>query len=242
MGKASRPNTPNYAAAAEKTAQGNMELARLVNSFNRPTLDGPLGTQTWTLRPGADPKNPQPGDYIYNTELSPDVQNAFSGTFDAVNAQLGQLAGGGRGVEDAMYRRLTRDYGNRFGEEESALRSRLINSGVSEGSEAWQRAFRDFSTQRNSAYADAADRSVLAGSQEMTSAVNRIVQLLSGGKGLLPGQNFSQMGAVNGPDYLSAASSQNKADWANYDAKNKQAEDYAKMFSNIAQAFITGGL
>lgn len=216
MGKGSKPATPNYKEAAEATAQGQLELAKLVSAFNRPTLEGPSGTQSWSLRPGADPNNPQPGDWIYSTNLSPGTQAAHDNSLSAANQQFADLIGGRDAVEQAMYGRLTKDYDRRFGAQEDALRTRLLNSGLAEGSEAWSKAMKDFSVQRNEAYADATDRSVLAGSQEMTSSVNRIAQLLAGSKGILPGQQFSQMANVQGPDYLGAASAQNKAEWDSY--------------------------
>lgn len=48
MGKASSPKTPDYAAAAEKTAAGNLASAQQATAANRPNMYTPYGTSTWT--------------------------------------------------------------------------------------------------------------------------------------------------------------------------------------------------
>lgn len=48
MGKASNPKTPDYAAAAEKTAAGNLASAQQATAANRPNMYTPYGSSTWT--------------------------------------------------------------------------------------------------------------------------------------------------------------------------------------------------
>lgn len=48
MGKASSPKTPDYAAAAEKTAAGNLASAQQATAANRPNMYTPYGSSTWT--------------------------------------------------------------------------------------------------------------------------------------------------------------------------------------------------
>jgi hypothetical protein len=48
MGKSSTPPAPDYAAAAQQTAQGNLDAARYATAANRPTQITPYGTSTWT--------------------------------------------------------------------------------------------------------------------------------------------------------------------------------------------------
>lgn len=49
-----KPAVPDYAAAAEKTQQANMDMARYTTRVNRPTQITPFGTQTWTNNGGFD--------------------------------------------------------------------------------------------------------------------------------------------------------------------------------------------
>ena len=49
-----KPAVPDYAGAAEKTAQSNLEMAKYTTRANRPTQITPFGTQTWTNSGGFD--------------------------------------------------------------------------------------------------------------------------------------------------------------------------------------------
>jgi hypothetical protein len=71
-----------------------------------------------------------------------------------------------RRVEDTLYGSATRQLDPQFQREEEALRTRLINSGNTEGSEAWRNAMDEFSRRKEAAYGDARDRAILAGGGE----------------------------------------------------------------------------
>ena len=53
MGKGSS-KAPDYAGAAEKTAQGNMEMLRYQTDANRPSMYTPWGSSTWSNEPAFD--------------------------------------------------------------------------------------------------------------------------------------------------------------------------------------------
>ena len=89
MGKSSAPPPPDYAAAAVAQGQANKDTAKFNAGANRVTQIAPQGTSTWTIRPGADPDNPQPGDYIQTTQLSPEQQSIYDQTAEIDNALLG---------------------------------------------------------------------------------------------------------------------------------------------------------
>lgn len=67
---------------------------------------------------------------------------------------------------DALYQRQTSRLDPRFQQQEQALRSRMINSGITEGSEAWNTAFDNFSRDRNDAYANASRDAITMAGQE----------------------------------------------------------------------------
>lgn len=77
MGKSSAPPPPDYAAAATAQGAANKETAIFNAGANRVNQITPQGQLTWTIRPGADPNNPQPGDYIQTTTLSPEQQGIY---------------------------------------------------------------------------------------------------------------------------------------------------------------------
>ena len=89
MGKSKAPPPPDYAAAAVAQGQANKDTAKFNAGANRVTQIAPQGTSTWTIRPGADPDNPQPGDYIQTTQLSPEQQSIYDQTAAIDNALLG---------------------------------------------------------------------------------------------------------------------------------------------------------
>ena len=89
MGKSSAPPPPDYEAAAVAQGQANKDTAKFNAGANRVTQIAPQGSSTWTIRPGADLDNPQPGDYIQTTQLSPEQQSIYDQTAAIDNALLG---------------------------------------------------------------------------------------------------------------------------------------------------------
>ena len=69
-------------------------------------------------------------------------------------------------VEDAMFQRGRRLMEPQFGRQEDALRDRLANQGLPQSSDAFLDQYDQFNTNRNLAYQDLSDRSVLMGGQE----------------------------------------------------------------------------
>ena len=104
FGTQKAPKTPDYSGAATATAEGNKAAALTAGALNRPTQITPTGSQTWSLKEGADPNNPQPGDWIATTSYSPEQQKLYEGQTSAqqglvntANVGVGGLAGLGVG-------------------------------------------------------------------------------------------------------------------------------------------------
>lgn len=74
MGKSSPPPPPDPAVTAAAQTGTNKETSLFNTNINRVNQVGPNGSSAWVLRPGADPNNPQPGDYTQTTFLSPEQQ------------------------------------------------------------------------------------------------------------------------------------------------------------------------
>lgn len=102
MGKSSAPPPPDPAATAAAQTASNQQTAAYNTAINRVDQYSPQGSSTWTMRPGADPNNPQAGDYIQTTSLSPGQQSLYDAQGQISNnlAQTG-LAGLDR-VSSAM--------------------------------------------------------------------------------------------------------------------------------------------
>lgn len=163
-GNNSSPVLDPTSAAAQQGA-ANKDASLFDAYLNRPDQITPQGSLKWTLKPGADPKNPQPGDWIQTTSLNETGQQLYdadqalqlgmAGTSQAalgrVNDTLGQpldtsglpamgqvsnFTGDDRQrIEDALMARLAPG----FAQDEEAMRSRTLNTGFELGSEGSQR-------------------------------------------------------------------------------------------------------
>lgn len=108
MGK-SAPKAPDYEAAAEQTAAGNLEMLEMQTRANRPDQYTPWGSLTWEEQEGtAGVWNPETrrmeggteGGWVQNITLDPDQQAALDQQL-ALQRQRSELAGGMFGrVED----------------------------------------------------------------------------------------------------------------------------------------------
>jgi hypothetical protein len=227
MGKSDPPAAPDYKGQA--IAQANS------GKYNETT---PYGSISWAIRPGADPNNPQPGDYIRTTALSGPQQQLYDTNVAtqlkaglAGQQMLGDI-GDGQAASDASYRRATRYYDTNFGRDESALRAQLINSGLTEGSEAYKNAMDQFNQRKDSAYADAADRAVAAGDQQQNSAVARLANILAISRGQSPTSSNGSGGG--GADLLSAANNQYQAQLGQVNAENANAASTTSTIGSLA--------
>ena len=208
----SAPAQPDYVGAAQATSEGNKEAALTTGALNRPTQINPYGQTTWSLKPGADANNPQPGDWIQTQTLSGNqgklldsneqtslalgdlatkgvdaASHVLDKSYDAstlptaagnINTSPDQYLAERQQVQDAMYRRGTQYYDDRYGKDENALRTQLSNQGLDEGSAAYQNAMTRFNQDKSTAYADATDRAVAAGGQEQSRIQSDLVAAL----------------------------------------------------------------
>lgn len=227
MGKSDPPAAPDYKGQA--IAQSNS------GKYNETT---PYGSISWGIRPGADPNNPQPGDYIRTTALSGPQQQLYDTNVAtqlkaglAGQQMLGDI-GDGQKAADAAYSHATRYYDTNFGRDEGALRAQLINSGLTEGSEAYKNAMDQFNQRKDSAYADAADRAVTAGDQQQNSAVARLANILAISRGQSP--TSSNAAGGGGTDLLNAANNQYQAQLGQVNAENANAASTTSTVGSLA--------
>lgn len=79
-------------------------------------------------------------------------------------------------AEQAYYNNMVNNLQPQFDQQRSDLETRLANQGLSVGSEAYQRAMNDLTTQQNNAYTNAANQAVLSGqnafSQSLADAIS----------------------------------------------------------------------
>lgn len=103
-----------------------------------------------------DPRTGEITKNIGNTNAS--VQAGIDPRFDQTGDQ----------VQEALYRKQTRMLDPQYQQSEADMTARLANQGIMQGSEAYKREMDNFARNRDSAYADARDRAILAGGQEQS--------------------------------------------------------------------------
>ena len=233
------PTPPDPVATA--AAQGNMNqntatTQQLLNMTNQVTPDGSLtynqsGTNSFT---GADGKTYSVPQFTATQTLSPE-QQALKALTDKTKANIGQIGvdqsakiGGILGTNlklgnEATEARLM-ELGSarltpQFARDEESLRTRLANSGIRAGSDAWNAEMQRFGQTKN----DATNQLLLSGRgqanaelmAERNAPINEISALMSGSQVSNPNFTSTPQANVGGVDYAGMVAN-------NYNAQNQQ--------------------
>ena len=159
MGKSSAPPAPDYTAAANATAAGNLEAARATAAANRTNQVTPYGNLTYTANPGTDPY----GNTLYTATqtLSPEQQATLNqqnqlntGLMTTANKGLNYAndvlsqpgvdtsklpstgINPGQSYQDAIMSRLS----PQMARENEMSDAQLANQGIASGTEAYNNA------------------------------------------------------------------------------------------------------
>jgi hypothetical protein len=194
-GKGSAPATPDYAGAAQATAQGNKEAAIAAQAGNMINQYTPQGSVEYAVR------GEQNGTPLWSqtVKLSPEQQAMYNQN-QAVNQQLGNVAQQGVGyvqealnkplsfadmqalqtpgaiqqqASDAAYANATRYLDPQFQRQQASLENQLANQGITRGSEAWQNAMQESGAAKEQAYATARNQAYTQGLQGAGQAYNQ---------------------------------------------------------------------
>ena len=244
----SAPAPPNYAAAAQETAQGNIEAARVATAANRVNQVTPYGSLTYAVT-GADPYgNPT---WTATQTLSPAQQQLLDYQNQA-SLGLGRLAGQGLGYvenmlnnpfdvsklpstgfnpsqtyQEAYMQRLQ----PQIQQSREQLQQRLANQGIPLGSEAYDRAMMQQAQRENDLLAAATTQGFGVGQQARQSALqeqaylrneplNTLSAVRTGAQVQGPQfVNSAQQATTSGPDLLGAAQMGYNAQMGDFNAK-----------------------
>lgn len=205
MGKSSPPAAPNYAAAAEKTAQGNQNAALAAQLGNMVNQSTPYGNVTYTPNlTGADlayfqstgklptdkKGNLAPVQWSQTVTMTPEMQAMFNqnmginqsllNTATTLGGQAEQAALNpltaqeftstagdpealNQAMTNAMYRQQSQYLDPQFQQAQSNLENKLANQGITQGSEAYDRAMLNFNNQKQQAYESARNAAISQG-------------------------------------------------------------------------------
>ena len=267
MGKSSAPPPPDYRAAAQETAQGNLEMARQSTMANRPTQITPWGQINWTQ----DPENQ---DRWTSTEtLTPQAQAALDQQL-ALNTKFGDVANIGfdrarsifenpeldmsglpqRGIDvgqtaqQAILSRLN----PQLQQQDEALRTRLANQGIGLGSEAYNREMALQSQRSNDLQMQAALQGITLDQANRSAALqeqaflqdrplNLINALRTGNQVQAPQfQQFAQQATVGGPNMLGATQANYNAQMDAFNANQASSGNAMGGLFGIAGAGLGG--
>lgn len=195
--KAPAPPDPNVVAQAQTTQ--NRDAAAYNAALNRINTYSPLGSQEYS-QTGTDAS----GAPIYRQDikLDPMVESLFrsqTGNDQRLTDAAGQMIGSlptqpfslsglpGRSdldsirgnAEKAIYSRNTAFLDPQFKQGEDALRSRMANQGIVEGSEAANNAMGDFNRSKEFSYGQARDAAIVGGGAEADRAFDQDERLRS---------------------------------------------------------------
>lgn len=261
------PPPPDYAGAAQATAQGNKDAILAQTAANRVNQITPEGSLTYDVT-GQDPSgNPT---WTATQQYSPDQQQIYQGNVDLSKgllntaqqglgkvddllanptideSKLAQMPIQGQSVQDAIFSRLTPQLERQRG----GLENQLANQGITRGSEAWNNAMTDQSQSENDLMTQAALQGINTGMtarqqgiQEQAYMQDRplnVVNALRTGN-QVQGPQFvqpSQQGFAPGPDLLGAANSQYQANLGAFNANSAQRGQMMGGLFNMGAAAI----
>jgi hypothetical protein len=264
----SAPPPPDYSGAAQATAQGNIDAARLAVAANRVNQYTPYGSLEYTMSGEDKYGNPM---WSATQKFSPeqqkllDIQNQLSygvgqlGTkgLEYVQQQLenpfdvSQLPSIGinpsETYSDAIMRRLE----PQMQQGRDKLEQQLANQGIQIGSEAYDRAIRNFDQRQNDLLLGAQTQGLGVGLQarqqqlgelayRRNEPLNVLSALRTGSQVTAPTYvNSAQQATTQGPDLLGAAQMGYNAQMGNFNAQQAaQANLNQGLFSLGSSAMM----
>lgn len=214
-------------AMGSMTPQAFDEAAARAKYEALPTPDAP-GQDQWTQTTTLSPE--QQRLYDLTTQAQTTYGEIGNNQLNAVKGTLSQpdTTDYGAARQQALDAQMAR-LNPLYGQQEEGLRSRLINQGLSEGSEGWNRAFNQFNQGRNDAYiaADLNAGNTVGQQIAQTTALrsrplNEVAALLTGQQVQTPQAYQPAAAGVAPTDVLGAYNQQYQGQLAAYNAAQQQ--------------------
>lgn len=251
-GKTKTPATPNYPQIAAQ--QGDINYQGAVDQFrlNNPDVYNQYGRVNNSVDPAT-------GQASVETQLSPSQQKLYD---NSVNQNLawqnrqnqawqnyqtavGQSGDARQQIQDALYNRAKSTLDPQYDQYQQETDAQLANEGIFRGSELFDKTQGNLARQRDAAYADARDRSILAGGQEQSRVESQAGQNLGLIQSQYQYQNPIQAGGVtpasfNPADFSGAANAQFGANLNKYNANSAQNQQYLSLLGQLGSAAFLG--
>lgn len=229
------PPAPDYTAAAQATAAGNLDAAKYATKANRVNQYTPYGALTYTQNPD-DTWNQYVNLNDYGSQLLDQQNRTSMGLASLQDSAMGRVAGmqsqpfdfgSVKDIQDKAYGAFTSRLDPQWNQRQSSLETQLANQGIARGTEAYTNAMRDFNNGRNDAYqqANVAAINTMPQTYQLASALrtqplNELNALRTGSQVTNPTfNNVPQQATTAGPDYLGATTAQYNAQLGGYNAQ-----------------------
>lgn len=255
MDTPSPPPAPDPAQTAAAQAQANKETAVTqygLNATNQVTPQGSLTYKQIGSWPDGTPRYEatqtySPGEQkIYETGTQTRQNLADIGATQS--GKIGELLNTPYSLNEATEKKIA---GLQKGfldpqwtEQENSLKTQLINSGVRPGSEAYTRAMRDFSTNRQRAYdqsyLDAYKTAEASSLTERNQPINEITALMSGSQVSNPAYQSTPSVGVAPTDYIGAQQQSLNQQNIGYNAKVQNQQGLMSGLFGLGKTALGG--
>jgi hypothetical protein len=268
IGKDEAPPPPDYTAAANATAQGNIDAARVATAANRVNQVTPYGNLTYKQTGTDSYGNPT---WTATQELAPAQQKILEQQAGLSSGLLGTAQQGldyagnlmakpgidmsklpstgfnpGQSYQDAMMARLE----PQIGRENQSFEQDMANKGIGAGTQAYNNAKQLLAQNQNDRYNQATVQGLNAGLTANQQAfaqqgynqmqpINVINALRTGSQVASPQYvNPAQQATTAGPDLLGAAGQQYNAQLAQTNANNAASSGFMGGLMNMGAAYL----
>jgi hypothetical protein len=263
----SAPAAPNYTAAAQETAQGNLDAARVATAANRVnqvtpygnlnysiTGQDPYGNPTWTATQTLSPAQQQLLDYQNQTSIGLGklsnkglgyVENMLNTPFDTSKLPTTGF-NPSQSYQDAYMQRLQ----PQIQQNREALQQQLANKGIDIGSTAYDRALQTQAQRENDLLAAATTQGFGVGQQARQSALqeqaylrneplNTLSAVRTGAQVQGPQfVNSAQQATTGGADILGASQMQYNAQMGDFNAQQAAQQNFNQGLMGLGGAGI----
>lgn len=237
----SAPPAPDYTGAAQATAAGNVDAARIATKANRVNQYTPYGnliytqdpadSDKWSSRIDLSPTGQKLLDYSNNSALGLGGQTGQA--LQRVDQSLSQPfnIGSANDATNKAYQNITSRLDPQWAQNEEMQRAQLANQGITQGSEAYNNAMRVFNQGKNDAYTQASTQAMNFAPQTFqleqatrSQPLNELNALRTGSQVTTPqfGQ-VPQQGQTSGANMLGAAQAQGAWDQGIYNQQQSAA-------------------
>ena len=263
MGKPSAPAPPDpkeTSAASTSTNVGTAIANSYLNNMNQVTPDGSVSYEQTGTYQWSDPYTGKTYDIprFTQTQTLSQNQQAIKGQNDAASLNLAtlgnQLSGtlgqqltgnfklGNEAVESRLFELGSARLNPMFAQRDEALRTRLTNQGIREGSAAWNNAMTQQGQQQNDAYNQLLLQGRGQASQELLTEdnqrINQISALLNGGQVSQPNFMATPQSQIPTTDVAGIINNNYQQQMAAYNAQMQQSNSLLGGLFGLGSAGI----